>query len=483
MPDALQINAAFPPKMAGLFRTHLDDGTRIRYKVLYGGRGAGRSWGVSRAALLCGMGGGPAGQLPDGLRTLCVREIQDSLRQSMKRTLADQVVKLQLADYYEVLDESIRGRKGTTAKGTEFFFEGLRRNTSKIKSYEGIDLCIAEEAAPISDNSWKDLTPTIRKPPPGGPFKTGAEFWINFNPELEEDETYQRFIVNPPVNALCMKMNYQDNPWFPEELLPDMAADKARSIDLYNHVWLGECKLNLEGAVYADEMRDVQSENRITEVDWIKTEPVTAVFDLGRSDYTTIWFVQRAGWDFRVIGYYQNNRKHISHYLEVIQRKGYLIDTLWLPHDAQAKTVGTKQSVEEQVKAAGYSGQRCRIVPRLSVHDGIQAARGVFPRCYFDRAATAEGVRHLRLYSYEMDPTTKRFSDKPLHDKVGHSDAADAFRYFAIISGMRTHEVKLNLGPPGQVQGSSMTQSPGGFASALSRLRGLGGNGTGWLGN
>lgn len=463
----LSIDAQFPPKMKPIFARYVYRGTpyyseeqfraehggdlapmgdlkHARFKVFYGGRSAGRSWSVCRAALLIGMGGGPAGQLPEGLRVLCGREIQNSLADSIKKELSDQIGKLGLDGYYEILDATIRGRKGTTAAGTEFLFEGLRRNTNKIKSFAGIDLFIGEEAQPISMASWKDLIPTIRKVSPGGPLGMGAEFWINFNPELETDETYQRFVVQPPENAIVIKTNWRDNPWLPPSMVEDMKADRARSEDLYLHVWEGECRYNLEGSVYADELREVQEQGRVGEHEYSRGCPVSVYFDLGHADYTSIWFVQRIGWEFAVIDFYQNNRKHIDHYLEVMQSRGYIYDVVWLPHDAARSDIGSKMTVMEQIEAKGYSG-RVRRVPKLTVEDGIQAVRTVFPSCQFDRARTAEGMKMLRNYTYAIDPVTKQLGSKPLHNWASH--AADAFRYFAVASRMNTAEANIELPP------------------------------------
>lgn len=444
----LNINVSFPPKMDVLFKTHCENGLQARYKVFYGGRSSGRTWGVCRGALIAGAGLGPAGSMQNvqgkshpGLRVLAVREIQDSLRQSIKKTLSDQVVLMNIAEYYEVLDESIRGRKGSIAAGTEFNFEGLRRNTSKVKSYEGIDLLLAEEAAPISEQSWKDLTPTIRGEAPYGPNKTGSEFWINFNPELETDETYKRFVVDPPRNAIIVKMTYRDNEWFPKTLEEDIATDKRKSHDLYLHVWEGECKQNLEGAVLADELREAQEQGRIGEFSYSKMAPVTVYFDLGHSDYTVLWFVQRIGMEFYIIDFYMNNRKQIGHYLEVLQSRKYVYDCLWLPHDARNKYLSTKMSTYEQVLEGGYK-DRCRIVPKLSVQDGIQAMRTVFPNCHFDRARCGEGLTGLRQWVYDIDPITKQLSKTP-----EHSDIADGFRYFAIASKMSHRQLDIQLPP------------------------------------
>jgi phage terminase large subunit len=117
----------------------------------------------------------------------------------------------------------------------------------------------------------------------------------------------------------------------------------------------------------------------------------------------------------------------IQHYIGVLQNKGYLYGTDWLPHDAKAKEQGSGRSIEEIMITAGRS---VRVVPRLSVSDGINAARTIFNRCYFDEQKCEEGLQSLRHYRYDVDPDTKQFSDRPLHDWSSH--AADAFRYFAI---------------------------------------------------
>src|SRR5690242_7415625 len=105
-------------------------------------------------------------------------------------------------------------------------------------------------------------------------------------------------------------MTYRDNPWFNTLLLPDIEADKRRSYDLYLYAWEGECRSNLEGAVLADDLREAQEQNRIGDYPCSRMAPVSVYFDIGHSDYTTMWFVQRLGFDFRVIDFYMNNRKH-----------------------------------------------------------------------------------------------------------------------------------------------------------------------------
>lgn len=393
------MDVKFPDKLQCLFRP-------ARYKVLYGGRGGAKSWGVARALLVLGAA--------KPLRVLCAREFQKSIADSVHKLLSDQIADLGLSAHYEVLQTAIRGRNGT-----EFAFAGLHHNITGLKSFEGVDVCWVEEAQTVSKSSWDILIPTIRK--------DGSEIWITFNPELDEDETYKRFVKAPPTGAVVQKIDHKDNPWFPAVLEQERLDLLARDPDAYMTVYEGHCRQVLDGAIYANELREATARNRITSVPWEKSQPVDVYFDLGWADSTAMWYTQRVGFEHRILRSYSNSQQPIQHYLDQMRQSGYLVKTVWLPHDAQAKQLGTGKSIEEIVKAAGYT---VRIVPRLSVADGINAARTVFHQCYFDAEGCADGLHSLRRYRYEVNPDTGQYSKTPLHDE--HSHYADGFRYLAI---------------------------------------------------
>jgi phage terminase large subunit len=391
--------AEFPEKLKFLFEP-------ARYKVLYGGRGGAKSWGVARALLI------QCATMP--LRVLCAREFQSSIGESVHHLLHAQIESLGLSSFYEVQSNVIRG-----VNGSEFVFAGLRNNVTKIKSFEGVDRVWVEEAQTVSKSSWEVLIPTIRK--------DRSEIWVTFNPELETDETYRRFVLQPPEGARCVKINWNDNPWFPATLAKEKDELKERDPDAYLNVWEGNCRVALDGAIYARELRSAQEEGRIRSVPVDGARPVHTFFDLGWADSTCIWFAQTVGGELRLIDYYCNNQLPIQHYISVLQNKGYVYGTDWLPHDARAKEQGSGRSVEEVMLAAG---RKVRIVPNLSISDGINAARTVFSRCHFEEQKCAEGLQSLRHYRYDVDPETRQFSGQPLHDWSSH--AADAFRYFAV---------------------------------------------------
>jgi phage terminase large subunit len=377
-----------------------------RYKVAYGGRGGAKSWAFARALLILGA------QRP--LRVLCARETQMSIKDSVHKLLSDQVKALGLQGYYTVLKSTILG-----ANGTEIFFAGLKQGIDNLKSVEGADVCWIEEAQTVTRNSWEKLIPTIRK--------NGSEIWISFNPDLQSDETYQRFVLHPPPGAVVRRVNYVDNPWFPEVLRLEAQHLKETDIDSYNHIWEGCPKSVLEGAIYAQQLRAADAEQRITRVPYDPTLPVHTFWDLGIADATSIWFAQVVGFEFHLVDFVEGTGKSIQDYLKLLQARPYIYGTDWLPHDARARELGSGKSIEELMRKAG---RQVQIVPMLKIADGINIARTIFSQCWFDEAKCADGLQALRHYRFEKDEETGVLSTKPVHDQYSH--AADAFRMFAV---------------------------------------------------
>ena len=392
-----------------------------RYKTLYGGRGGAKSWGIARALLLQGT--------TKPLRVLCAREMQTSITQSVHKLLKDQIAAMGLSGFYEVQNYVIKGMNGT-----EFTFHGLKHNIANIKSIEGVDVCWIEEAQTVSKSSWDTLIPTIRK--------DGSEIWISFNPSLEADETYQRFVVSPPTGAVVQKINWSDNPWFPEVLRQEMEDLKAKDYDAYLNVWEGHCKQTLDGAIYANEVRAATTAGRFTKVPYDPSKAVHTYWDLGRADKTAIWFVQMVGFEFRVIDYYENQGQALGHYLKELQSRPYVYGDCWLPHDANNELLASEQTIAQQCRAFGF---KVRVTPKTSVVNGINAARTVFATCWFDSEKCADGLQALRNYRYEVDPETQQYSTNPLHDWASHG--ADAFRYFAVSLKEEAKPVAVTIIP------------------------------------
>lgn len=421
----MKVKAEFPEKMQSLF-------VPSRYKCYYGGRGGGKSHSVAKALVIMGA------QKP--LRILCTRELQRSITESVHKLLCDQIDLLQLNSFYTITHTHIKGKNGT-----EFFFSGMRHNTSQIKSMEGVDIVWCEEAHTMSNSSWELLIPTIRK--------EGSEIWITFNPELQEDPTYDRFVTNRPSNAIVEKINWRDNKWFPDVLKQEMMDLKKRDPSAYEVVWEGHCRQAVDGAIFEDEMRLLAEEGRITSVPYDPKKPVNVFLDLGYGDQTSIWFIQKFGFEYRVIDFYQNARKKLEHYIHIMQGKGYVYGAVYLPHDGNSNHL-TGLTVEESFTDLGY---KVEIVPRITKKvDSLNAARTVLPVCYFDKIKCADGLQSLRRYRYKVDPETGRVSKEPLHDE--YSNGADAFQTFAcagnilwdIVTGQGGGEYKAEYDPFGE---------------------------------
>lgn len=402
--------AKFPRKLQCLFKAN-------RYKFIRGGRGSGKSWGIARALLILGAG--------KKLRILCTREVQKSIKQSVHQLLSDQIQSLGLGQFYEVLATEIRG-----ANGTQIFFAGLSDMTAdSIKSFEGCDIVWLEEAQTLTKRSLTILIPTIRK--------EGSEIWASYNPELETDPIHDMAVVNPPPGAVSVLMNYNDNPWFPGTLEAERLHAKAtmRPAD-YAHVWEGQCKPAVEGAIYADEIAAVQAENRICRVPYDPLLKVHTVWDLGFNDAMAIALVQRQASEVRVIDYIEDNRLPLVDYVGKLNERGrWNWGSDYLPHDGFAKRHQTGRSDSEVLAALGRD---VRQTPSMEVEAGIRQGRMLFPRVIFnDTPGVRVFVEHLKRYRRHVSRSTGE-AGRPLHDE--HSHGGDVYRYLAIVADQLTND-------------------------------------------
>lgn len=397
---SVQITASLPAKLDFLL------GQAKRYKVVKGGRGSAKSWSVAKALLIRGM--------ERKQRTLCCRELQKSIKESVHQLLANQVVELGLQDFYTVLGTEIRGRRGTG-----FGFAGLRHNATEIKSYEDADIAWVEEAQVVSNHSWDILIPTIRN--------KDSEIWITFNPELEDDPTYKRFVIAPPKDSIVVDMNWRDNPWFPEVLRREMEEKFERDPDGALHIWEGHCRQVLEGAIYAEEIRKAKLENRITEVPYDKTKPVHTFWDLGWNSVTgktAVVMAQSINATYRVIDYHEDSQHTVDWHVSELQKRGYVWGTDWLPHDADSTNLPAGgRTVAKIMKGLGRT---IRVLPRRPIEEGHLAVKTIFGQTYFDKTKCADLLQCLNRYKYAVDEETGLRSKKP-EDSI-YKHGADAFR-------------------------------------------------------
>lgn len=416
-----------------------------RLKIAYGGRGAGKTENGCRALILLSR--------TKRLRILCGREFQNSIDESLKATIEANIEEMGYSEEFYITKKQIVHK----LTGSRFIFMGLRYNISKIKSMGRIDICCIEEGDKTSANTLDKLFPTIRgrsefEVDKGGPFGDGPEIWIFFNPDLEDDEVYKRYVLNQAkyapeyVNgkryAIVCKINYWDNKWFPPDLKLEMEVMRNASEDKYLQVWEGNTKQILEGAIYADELREVIKDQRRGSVPYDPNKPVLTFWDLGHSDKTAIWFVQRAGVGYNIINYYEDRLKKMPFYFGIMNELKYNYSVHNLPHDGSAETL-SNITPEKQIRLA-YPNSKIRVIKRPAKKSiGINAVRSLLPLCNFDEVRTANGWQCLSRYAYKVDEDTGVFSKEPDHD-TPWSHGADGMQTFALSIKSEADEKKLN---------------------------------------
>lgn len=400
--------ANFPAKLRPLFKP-------ARYKVAHGGRGGAKSWGFARALLILGA--------QRRLRILCTREVQKSIKDSVHKLLSDQTQALGLGAFYEVQNAVIKG-----ANGTEFLFAGLSDLTAEsIKSFEGVDIVWCEEAQAISKRSWDILIPTIRK--------DGSEIWISLNPELDTDETYTRFIANPPPDSVVIQINYPDNPWFPDVLERERQHAKASMTKAdYENIWEGKCKPAVTGAIYAEEVSAMVEQGRVCDVAYDPALKVHVVWDLGWNDAMSLVLVQKHLSTLRVVEYLEDSHKTLDWWSGELRKRNYNWGTLYLPHDGAHGDIKTGKSAKTWMEELGWT---VAMTPNQPVETGIRQARMALGRTYIDRAKAARLSECLKRYRRGV-PSSTGEPGAPVHDEWSHG--ADAFRYMAINADAMTNE-------------------------------------------
>jgi hypothetical protein len=182
-----------------------------------------------------------------------------------------------------------------------------------------------------------------------------------------------------------------------------------------------------KGAYYADSMRQARAEGRITNVPWEQSIPVQTWFDLGVADSTSIWFTQSVGKEIRFIDYEEHSGEGLAFYVKLLKDKPYIYDEHWAPHDIRVRELGTGRS---RLELAAELGLHFNVVKNIGIMDGIQAARSLFNRCWFDEQNCKLGLDCLATYHKEYDEINRVYKSKPVHDFSSHG--ADAFRYFAV---------------------------------------------------
>lgn len=400
-----------------------------RYKAAYGGRGSGKSHFFAEAAIeRCVIA---------PTRVVCIREIQRTIRDSVRQLLVDKIHHHGVLDEFEILRDEIRG-----ANGSLIIFRGMQDfNADNIKSLEDFDIAWVEEAQTLTERSLRLLRPTLRK--------DGSELWFGWNPRHDTDAVDKFFRGgHPPEEAVIREVNWRDNPWFPAVLVKEKNEDFERDPDMANHVWEGGYEVFSEASYYGRWIASAEKEGRIGVYPYDPMKPVHTSWDIGVDDYTAIWFWQEDGVTATVIDFFEAQNEgaeqivntalpeyHESKAEGLVQRiklgrsQPWRYGNHYLPHDIKVREWGA--GARSRVQTLLGLGLR-NIVPGAAQapDDRVDAARKLLPFVQFnDTPSVRVGISHLRRYSRKLNKEMGLYTG-PLHDE--HSHAADAFGEFAI---------------------------------------------------
>jgi phage terminase large subunit len=267
--------------------------------------------------------------------------------------------------------------------------------------------------------------------------------WDYLRPILAENGGWALFIYTPRGRnhgAATFDMAAKTPGWFAEKLTvedtgvlaPEVIEEDRRSgmaDELIRQEYYCSFQAALVGAYYGPLLETAEREGRVRRVAWEPDLPVVTAWDLGIGDSTAIWFAQLSGREIRLIDYYEASGVGLDHYARVLQQKPYVYGEILLPHDARQREMANGRTRLETMRRLGIARQ-ARIVPSPGLDDGINAARVILPRCWFDETGCARGLEALRQYRRAWDDERKIFGERPLHDWSSH--AADAFRYLAV---------------------------------------------------
>jgi hypothetical protein len=244
------------------------------------------------------------------------------------------------------------------------------------------------------------------------------QFWEIYNNATKDNSWYVKTLRASQTGLI------------PQEELDD--AKKMQTQDQYLAEWECDFESAIIGAYYGKEMRQLTDQGRILDIEYDPMFPVHTAWDLGYSDDTAIWWFQVVHGEIRLLDYHSSNGQPVAFYAGIIasreRERGYVYGTHYLPHDARAKTLASNKSIIEQLSDK-IELKSMKIVPMLSLQDGIQATRLALTRAWFDHKCE-DGIECLRQYQREYDEDKKVFRDKPRHDWTSHG--ADAFRMLSI---------------------------------------------------
>jgi phage terminase large subunit len=385
-----------------------------RYKAAHGGRGSGKSHFFAEFVVEEHLRN-------PGFRTVCVREVLKSLKQSAKLLIEDKIQTLGVGKDFDVQRERI-----ITPGNGLIIFEGMQDHSAEtIKSLEGFDRCWVEEAQSLSARSLSMLRPTIRKP--------NSEIWFSWNPTRKSDAVDDFLRVKKPDDAIVVQANWRDNPWFPQVLEDERKRDLKLYPDRYEHIWEGDYARAFEGAYFATVLAKAKAEGRIGKVAADPLLPIRVYVDIGgagaNADAFSMWVVQFVGQEIRVLDYYEAVGQVLAYHVAWLRERGYEKAQIILPHDGVNANNITGKRYEDHFRDAEFDARTIKNQGRGAAAMRIEAVRRVFPKVWFNEATTEAGRDALGFY-HEKKDEERNVGLGPEHDWSSHG--ADCFGLMAI---------------------------------------------------
>lgn len=402
---------------AGVFEPLLQP---ARYKGLWGGRGSGKSHFFAEAIIEDSI-------IEPGLRSVCIREVQKSLKDSSKRLIEDKISQFGLteSDGFKIYNEVIQ----TPGDGV-IVFNGMQAHSAdSIKSLEGFGRAWVEEAQSLSARSLMLLRPTIRG--------EGSQLWFSWNPRRKTDPVDRLLRGSElPTDAVVVNANWADNPHFTSVLEQERQDCLRLTPEQYDHIWDGGYATVLDGAYYAAAIQQAKLSGRISVVPADPLMTIRLFADIGgtgaKADSFSLWAAQFIGKQVRVINYYEAVGQPLATHLAWMREHGYTSDRaqVWLPHDGSSNDKVYDVSYESALKQAGYS---VTVVPNQgkgAAKARIESARRTFGAVHFNEATTEPGLAALGWY-HEKKDEARDIGLGPEHDWASHG--SDAYGLMSIV--------------------------------------------------
>jgi len=377
-----------------------------RHRIIWGGRGKGASWSLARILLVKGM--------KESRFIVCVREIQKTLADSVKKLLEDTIDLFNLRFFYKIHVNDIRGKNGT-----KFIFNGLREyNADNIKSLEGADDCWVAEGQTISRRSINILRPTIRK--------DGSVMWWDFNTRYETDPVYIDYVLNKDPNAEVLFLNWRDNPWFTESMKMEKDSDFARNVEEAEHIWEGKLRMMGDKFVCPSELVDIAIKNVITEL--------TGKFAVGAD-------IAHQGGD-EIVFYKRQGRKIIDKYYSKRQ------DTVKTLRDLKAFTI------DKSIGITIDNGDIGKAIADLLVLDGwivtgINFGGSPKDKVHYEDCATEMYFNLRDQLEYIDIPPDEELRNQLIQRKFNYLGSKRGYEVMKIESKdeFKTHAIAMNKSP------------------------------------